>query len=423
MTYGYNAMGQRSSAAVLSNGGSTLYSETLTYDQRNRVLSKARVVSSLGNSSDTLSYTYDAQGNLSTIKSNNASGVDLLYGYDALNRLSNVSTNDQESGARRVTDYTYDNVGNLESVTLPNTVTSLYTYDTLNRLTVLNVSLGGGAAITRYAYTLSPTGQRTQVVELNGRTTNYAYDTRYRLIQEAVTAGTLDPAPAGTVSYTLDQVGNRLSSTSTLAGVTGQTNSFDPDDRLNSDNYDSNGNTTAATVNGLGTVDFYDFENHLLDRNAGQVLVAYDCDGNRVAKTVGTNTTTFLVDENNPTGYAQVLEEKVNGALARTYAYGTGILSEGQFSGGAWKTSYYAFDGHGSVRFLSDATGAATDFYAYDAFGNLISKSGATSNAYLYCGEQLDSDLGMYDLRARYMEPGRGRFWTQDERSGFQKWL
>jgi RHS repeat-associated protein len=144
----------------------------------------------------------------------------------------------------------------------------------------------------------------------------------------------------------------------------------------------------------------------------------YDCDGNRVAKIVGTNTTTFLVDENNPTGYAQVLEEKVNGSLVRTYAFGTGLLSEGQFSGGAWKTSYYAFDGHGSTRFLSDATGTATDFYTYDAFGNLVYKSGTTANAYLYCGEQYDSDLGMYDLRARYMELGRGRFWSMDDYEG-----
>ncbi len=101
---------------------------------------------------------------------------------------------------------------------------------------------------------------------------------------------------------------------------------------------------------------------------------------------------------------------KVNGSLVRTYVYGTGLLSEAQFSGGAWKTSYYAFDGHGSTRFLSDATGAATDVYAYDAFGNLVYKAGTNgANAYLYCGEQYDTDLGLYNPRARYMEPGRGR--------------
>jgi RHS repeat-associated protein len=37
-----------------------------------------------------------------------------------------------------------------------------------------------------------------------------------------------------------------------------------------------------------------------------------------------------------------------------------------------------------------------------------------TQNNYLYCGEQFDPDLGLYFLRARYMDTDRGRFWTMD---------
>lgn len=33
---------------------------------------------------------------------------------------------------------------------------------------------------------------------------------------------------------------------------------------------------------------------------------------------------------------------------------------------------------------------------------------------YLYTGEQYDPDLGFYYLRARYLDPNRGRFWTMD---------
>jgi hypothetical protein len=47
-------------------------------------------------------------------------------------------------------------------------------------------------------------------------------------------------------------------------------------------------------------------------------------------------------------------------------------------------TLYYAFDGHGNARYLSDATGTATDFYTYDAFGNMVYKAGTTANAYLF---------------------------------------
>jgi len=79
---------------------------------------------------------------------------------------------------------------------------------------------------------------------------------------------------------------------------------------------------------------------------------------------------------------------------------------------------YYGTDGHGSVRFLTDTNGTITDTYLYDSYGNLIPSNTVTVNAYLYCGEQYDSDLGMYYLRARYYQPQTGRFWTMDTDEG-----
>ncbi|MBA2705871.1 MAG: RHS repeat-associated core domain-containing protein, partial [Blastocatellia bacterium] len=54
----------------------------------------------------------------------------------------------------------------------------------------------------------------------------------------------------------------------------------------------------------------------------------------------------------------------------------------------------------------------------YDAFGNLISRTGTTSNDYLYSGEQFDANLGFYYLRARYMNPTAGRFLSFDAVEG-----
>jgi len=79
-----------------------------------------------------------------------------------------------------------------------------------------------------------------------------------------------------------------------------------------------------------------------------------------------------------------------------------------------WVTSFYGYDGHGSVRYLTDSNGNVTATYDYDAFGNLISRTGYTPNAYFYCGEQYDSDLGLYYNRARYLNTDSGRFWTRD---------
>jgi RHS repeat-associated protein len=67
---------------------------------------------------------------------------------------------------------------------------------------------------------------------------------------------------------------------------------------------------------------------------------------------------------------------------------------------------------------LTDEAGVVTDTYTYDAFGILINRTGTSDNAYLYCGEQWDADLGLYCLRARYMNPNSGRFWTMDKYEG-----
>jgi hypothetical protein len=58
--------------------------------------------------------------------------------------------------------------------------------------------------------------------------------------------------------------------------------------------------------------------------NSGAVTLQYDGDGNRVAKTESGVTTRYLVDDLNPTGYAQVVEEVESGSVERTYTHGLG---------------------------------------------------------------------------------------------------
>lgn len=45
----------------------------------------------------------------------------------------------------------------------------------------------------------------------------------------------------------------------------------------------------------------------------------------------------------------------------------------------------------------------------------------ANQGLYLFTGEQMDPDLGMYYLRARYYQPSIGRFWTMDSYEGRQE--
>jgi RHS repeat-associated protein len=154
-----------------------------------------------------------------------------------------------------------------------------------------------------------------------------------------------------------------------------------------------------------------------------------------------------VTDDQNLTGYVQTMEEWVAEGygffeLEKVYDYGLDLVAQTEFepdpgSGSKFPvSSFYLYDCHGSVRALTDETGAITDAYTYDAFGIQLSQqvrnpaSGLlepvstdnqyllTDNQYRYCGEYFDEDSGMYYLRARHMNPETGRFHTLDEYEG-----
>jgi RHS repeat-associated protein len=385
--FSYNATGQR--AQMIDSSGTTTY----VYDLRDRLATKATP-------QGTLTYTYDQTGDLASIRSSNTGGTSVNYTHNALNRLATVTDNRLANG---VTTYAYDSVGNLGNFAYPNGVKHAYTYNTLNRLTNLAVADQTSSTLASYGYTLGPTGNRTAVAEFGGRHVDYTYDSLYRLTVETITGGI-----GGTTTYAYDPVGNRLSQSSPSVGIVMR--SYDANDRLTTDTYDNDGNTIASGVNQFT----YDFENHLDGENGGVLSIVYDGDGNRVAKTVAGVTTRYLVDGRNLTGYAQVLEELSGGAVQRVYTYGLNRISQSQ----AGEDSFYGYDGHGNVRFLTEATGTITDSYDYDAFGNVLSHAGTTPNVYLYSGEQNDPTLGLYYLRARYLSQSTGRFWTMDNVEG-----
>ena len=103
---------------------------------------------------------------------------------------------------------------------------------------------------------------------------------------------------------------------------------------------------------------------------------------------------------------------------SHTFSYGLELVNEARtyVANGQLANSviYFDYDGHGSVRALTDSTGTVTDTYDYDAFGNLIYSAGTTYNNYLFAGEQFDPDLNLFFNRARYLNVPTGRFQTRD---------
>jgi RHS repeat-associated protein len=177
----------------------------------------------------------------------------------------------------------------------------------------------------------------------------------------------------------------------------------------------------------------YDLQNRLTSDSvqlgsaaATVTTYGYDTNGNRVSKTDATGTVGYTIDEMNPTGYAQVIEEwdgPVNSQPGDpsfdhpdvTYLLGSTVLGQ---SDGTKHNSFFQTDGHGSTRAILDATGqvATGQIFAYDAYGNRLSTGSTITPAttILFSGQQFDTGLGMYDLRARFYDPRSGRFSSFD---------
>ena len=285
VSFTYTATGKRQT--MTDQSGTTTYG----YDSMDRLSSKATP-------EGTLSYTYDAAGNLQSMTSNHAHGISATYSYDDLNRLSAVADANLTGLPSNITQYSYDNASNLGSVQYPNGIATQFTYDTLNR--VMSASSGSTSGqVSNYTYKRNATGDLKQVVELGGRTVNWTYDGIYRLTNESVTS---DPSNNdGSVSYSLDPVGNRSQETSSITGLTSGSWGYNSDDEVSTETYDANGNVLTT-----GSKSFtYDSENHMMSMSATgtSVTMVYDGDGNRVGKTVNGVTTYYLVDDLNPTGY------------------------------------------------------------------------------------------------------------------------
>jgi RHS repeat-associated protein len=214
--------------------------------------------------------------------------------------------------------------------------------------------------------------------------------------------------------YTYDAMGNRLSMTTPTEAIT---YTYDLADRLlnisdgTTFTWDGNGNQLSK-----GSTNYtYDTANRLTQvaNGATTVQFTYDGDGKRTSKTVNGTSTSYLYDVN--AVLPVVLVETTDGADT-LYTYGTDLIAMTEPGG---VQSYYHHDGLGSVRNLSDGTGAAIASYTYEAFGNLRMMKGSSGNAFQFTGEQNDDETGLIYLRARYYAPNLGRFIGKDPLPGF----
>ncbi len=416
----YNADGSvaRKTKYAYSVGihGGTLTSTVTTtyaYDDLGRTSSVTNSNSGAGGITSQVSYTYDAAGNKKT--QTTGSGT-LTYDYDQDGRLKAVHQGADDTDSSIIASYGYDNAGNRKGLSRANGVGTVYTYDSLNRLTGI-ANTKGGAVVSSFQYVLGPSGKRVSVTDNTGAVTTYAYDADGRLTEET-------GAAVGDVQYAYDPVGNRMSKS--VNGVVVQSFTYDSNDRVTSGgySYDHDGNITFDGVHDYN----WDWESKLteVDDDASGYPIGtylYTPDGLRVQQNVltiptkftsaTTTTTNYTLDPDS--GFGDVVEERDgSGSLTARYDYGDDMVRLDRASG----EYYYLYDGLGSVRNLTDASGNVADSDSYDAFGNLLAGSNTTGlSSFLYDGQQQDA-TGLYYLRARYMDPARGEFESQDSYVG-----
>ena len=79
----------------------------------------------------------------------------------------------------------------------------------------------------------------------------------------------------------------------------------------------------------------------------------------------------------------------------------------------AGSLSYFAVDGLGSVVATNDAAGTVTHSVVFDAWGNVKAENGTRTHPFTYTGREV-GEAGLHFYRARYYQPGVGRFSQED---------
>jgi YD repeat-containing protein len=405
-TYTYNQYGQ----VLTANGPRTDVTDTTTYvyypstdPNGHWTLGDLQTVTNALNQVTQLTQ-YDKVGRPLTVI--DANGVTTTLTYTPRGWLHTKSTNGE------TTTYTYDNVGQLIRIDLPDTSYLTYIYDAAHRLTEIHDALGN-----KIVYTLDAMGNRQQdnVYDPSGvvkRTHQRVFDALSRLWKDI---GGADPTHQIT-QYGYDANGNRTTVTDPLANVT--TNQYDALNRLvttlqpipatgqpqptTSYAYDGQDRlsqvtdprslVTGYTVDGLGNA------TQLTSPDSGTSNSTYDEAGNLKTRTDAKGqTTTYTYDalnrvtqatffdnskqvfaydlgSNGVGRLASISEYDINAVLTNKLEYSYDplgrVTQDKESFAGAVATTQYLYDSGGRLSQITYPSGRLVD-YTYDAAGHI----------------------------------------------------
>jgi RHS repeat-associated protein len=315
---------------------------------------------------------YDANGRVTQLTQPN--GIVTTLAYWPRGWLKTV-TNTSSAGAE-VTNYAYDNAGQLQTVTLPDASTIGYTYDNAHRLTDITDILG-----QKIHYTLDAMGNRltTEIRDASNtviQTHGQRIDALNRLKTDVSAYNTV--ADDQIISYEYDAQGNQTKITQPN-GTAGQPNRvtqnvYDVLNRLTQvtdptsglAKYEYNGKDqltkvtdpktyiTTYTVDGLNNI------KQIVSPDSGTTANVFDAAGNLTSSTDAANHVTTIAYDN------------INRPQTITYKNGTTTEQTATFTYHANNTT-----GAGNISTITDSSGTTTDSYTN---GKLTSRAWVTGS-------------------------------------------
>ncbi len=396
----YSVSGATADSYTYDNLGQVLSTTDATGTSSTQYDADGRVTQETNGAGATVGYQYDADDRLSTLTY--PGGHSLGYGYDNAGQL--ISATDWSANT---TSFGYDADGHLTSQQDPNGVSTSTTYQVGGEVSSIGIN-HGTSALASYGYTYDAadqvTGDTSSVTGVASATATHAYG--YDPVGQlgAVSTGTASPdgytaTDAGLLTGLPGGIAQTYNAKQELTSTGSTTYSFD-----------GNGSRTSSTSGSDTTSYSYTASGALSSVNLpGGASISYTSDASGLRQT---RTKAGVTAHLTWAAAAPVPLLLDDGSHRYLYAVGTTPYAQIDDSTGA--IEYLHADRIGSVRLITDASGAVVGTNTFDSYGKRIDHTESADSAFGFTGALTDPDTGLVYLRARDYDPATGQFLTVD---------
>ena len=449
-TYSYVTAGTNGAGALASVDG-PFSSDTInyTYDELGRIATRMLnstgteiTYDALGRLSQlefpigTFDYTYVGQtGRRASVTYPNSQTTTYSYFDDEHDfRLQTIHHKNPSAATLSKFDYTYDAVGNILTWRQERAGSAAkvytFTHDLVDQLTsaVLTDTSTPATILKRQAWSYDETGNRT-VDQTDDAVFQTSHDSMNRLQSRVaggpiVFAGSLNEAGTVTIDGKPVEVDalNNFKGTASLSGatttVTVKAKDASGNETTKHYEVDASGSTISHDYNADGDITsdgtktyYWNALNQLVEVKQGTTTLAtfeYDGGGRRTRKVAAGDTHVYIYDAED------IIEERISGTSSGTlrYFHGAGIDEPLARRNSSNAVTYYLADHLGSIVQETSSSGSVGLEREYDAWGQLI--QGTTASGYSFTGREWDTEVELYEYRARYYGPAFGRWMSED---------